>query len=101
MPLGKEGDRLIAAAVAQGAFSPAKTALIEAAYNEPEMVDVVYCGEQVHHAMDTEHFRLERVARAAHRRIQKLADGRCACGAALQIDTGPNRRRTAVTTRRP
>ncbi|GHG30402.1 hypothetical protein ACFFSH_27290 [Streptomyces filamentosus] len=90
--LGKEGDRLIAAAVAQGACFPVKTALIEAAYDEPEMVDVVYCGEQavhVHYAMDTENFRLERVARAAHRRIQKLASGRCACGAALQIGTGP------------
>ncbi|MGW1012952.1 hypothetical protein ACWD4X_23320, partial [Streptomyces termitum] len=98
VPPGKEGDRLIAAAVAQGAFFPVKTALIEAAYDEPEMVDVVYCGEQavhVNYAMDTENFRLERVARAAHRRIQKLAGGRCACGAALQIDTGPNRRSSA------
>ncbi|MFD5765308.1 hypothetical protein ACFWIN_05745 [Streptomyces sp. NPDC127049] len=92
VPPGKEGDRLIAAAVAQGAFFPVKTALIEAAYDEPEMVYVVYCGEQavhVHYAMDTENFRLERVARAVHRRIQKLAGGRCACGAALQIGTGP------------
>ncbi|MFC9736107.1 hypothetical protein ACFWGM_37725 [Streptomyces roseolus] len=46
VPPGKEGDRLIAAAVAQGAFFPVKTALIEAAYDELEMVDVVYCGEQ-------------------------------------------------------
>ncbi|MFF9851759.1 hypothetical protein [Streptomyces litmocidini] len=56
------------------------------------MVDVVYFGEQavkVQYAMDTEHFRLERVAQAAHRRIQKLAGGRCACGAALQIGVGP------------
>ncbi|MFE1271285.1 hypothetical protein [Streptomyces sp. NPDC058758] len=92
VPLGEEGDQLIAAAVAQCAFFPVKTALIEAAYEEPEMVDVVYFGEQamkVQHAMDTEHFRLERVAQAAHRRIQRIAGGRCACGATLQNGAGP------------
>ncbi|MGW5851854.1 hypothetical protein ACWFQ8_28585 [Streptomyces sp. NPDC055254] len=92
VPLGKEGDQLIEASIAQCAFIPVKTALIEAAYEEPEMVDVVYFGEQamkVQHAMDTEHFRLVRVAQAARRRIQKLAGGHCACGATLQIGAGP------------
>ncbi|MGA5873953.1 hypothetical protein [Streptomyces cinereoruber] len=92
VPLGKEGDQLIATAVAQCAFFPVRTALIEAAYEEPEMVDVVYFGEQavkVQYAMDTEHFRLERVAQAAHRRIQRIAGGRCVCGATLQNGAGP------------
>ncbi|MEU6053177.1 hypothetical protein ABZ829_22435 [Streptomyces xanthochromogenes] len=56
------------------------------------MVDVVYSGEQamaVQHAMDTEHFRLIRVSLAARARIQKLAGGRCACGAVLQNEAGP------------
>ncbi|SCD65434.1 hypothetical protein [Streptomyces sp. DvalAA-19] len=92
VPLGEEGDQLIAAAVAQCAFFPVQAALIASAYERPDMVDVVYFGEQaarVQHAMDTEYFRLMRVAAAARTRIQKLAGGRCACGAALQIGAGP------------
>ncbi|MCL3999024.1 hypothetical protein [Streptomyces lavenduligriseus] len=92
VPLGEEGDHLIAAAVAQCAFFPVQAALIASAYERPDMVDVVYFGEQaveVQHAMDSEYFRLMRVSQAAHRRIQKLAGGRCACGAALQIVAGP------------
>uniref|UniRef100_UPI003F490880 hypothetical protein n=1 Tax=Streptomyces sp. CA-141956 TaxID=3240051 RepID=UPI003F490880 len=55
------------------------------------MVDVVYFGEQavrVQYAMDTEHFRLVRVAQPTRRHIQKLAGGRCACGATLQNGVG-------------
>lgn len=83
---------MIAAAVAQCAFFPVQAALIASAYVRPDMVDVVYFGEQavqVQHAMDTEYFRLMRVAAAARKRIQKLAGGRCACGEALQIGAGP------------
>ncbi|MET9954480.1 hypothetical protein ABZ135_23455 [Streptomyces sp. NPDC006339] len=92
VPLGEEGDHLIAAAVAQCALFPVQAALITSAYEQPDMVDVVYFGEQamaVQHAMDTEYFRLMRVSEAARLRIQKLAGGRCACGAALQIGAGP------------
>ncbi|MFJ2572283.1 hypothetical protein ACIOYT_17995 [Streptomyces halstedii] len=92
VPLGEEGDQLIAAAVAQCAFFPVQAALIASAYERPDMVGVVYFGEQavqVQHAMDTEYFRLMRAAAAARTRIQKLAGGRCACGAALQIGAGP------------
>ncbi|MFI8515961.1 hypothetical protein ACIGHB_33060 [Streptomyces sp. NPDC085460] len=92
VPLGEEGDQLIAAAEAQCAFFPVQAALIASAYERPDMVDVVYFGEQavqVQNAMDTEYFRLMRVSEAARRRIQKLAGGRCACGATLQNGAGP------------
>jgi hypothetical protein len=82
---GDQGDALIAAAVAQGAFSTVAAELVEGSYGDPGLIDEIYLNEAeataVRHAIDNEHLRLRERARSAAAHIRKLAGGICVCGA--------------------
>lgn len=86
---GDPGDALIAAAVAQGAFSKVAAELVEGCYGDPDLIDEIYLNDAeatgIRHAIDNEHLRLKEKARSAAARIRKLAGGLCVCGAALWL----------------
>ncbi|MGW7197339.1 hypothetical protein [Streptomyces chryseus] len=83
-----EGDSLIRAAVATGAFTEVSKALVEACFEDPDLIDDVYWDAEVamavRHGMDREKLRLTKVASAEAARLRKVADGSCAaCGQSL------------------
>ncbi|MFH9016142.1 hypothetical protein ACH4C6_32775 [Streptomyces sp. NPDC017943] len=86
---GDQGDALIVAAVAQGAFSKVAAELVEGCYGDPDLIDEVYLNDAeataIRHAIDNEHLLLKERARSAVARIRKLADGLCVCGATLYL----------------
>ncbi|WP_217208857.1 hypothetical protein [Streptomyces sp. AC550_RSS872] len=83
---GDQGNALIAAAVAQGAFAKVAAELVEGCFGDPDLIDEIYLNDAeataVRHAIDHEHLRLKERARSAAARIRKLAGGLCICGAA-------------------
>ncbi|MEU9274884.1 hypothetical protein [Streptomyces sp. NPDC048341] len=84
---GDQGNALVAAAVAQGAFYKVAAELVEGCYGDPDLIDELYLNDAeamaVRHAIDKEHLLLKERARSAAARIRKLADGLCVCGATL------------------
>lgn len=76
---GHQGDALIAAAVAQGAFSTVAAELVEGCYGDPDLIDGIYPTDPtaMRHAMDNEHLRLKERARSAAAHIRKGAGGLC------------------------
>ncbi|MGC9478801.1 hypothetical protein ACP4I1_32260 [Streptomyces sp. WG4] len=84
---GDEGDALIAAAVAQGAFSAVIGQLLDGCYGDPDLIDeVCFTSEDavaLRHAIDHERLLLTNRARAAATRIRVLAGGQCDCGRRL------------------
>lgn len=92
VPLGLEGDVLIAAAVARCSFTPVTSALLDSAYEDADFIE--HClpdeeAEAMQAAMDSEHLRFVRVAVAARTRIEQVAGGHCICGAPLGGGAGP------------
>ncbi len=88
-----EGELLVRAAVARGTFPKVSTALIEACFEDPNLIDEVYSDEAdamaVRHGMDRELLRLTRVAEAEAAQIRKAAGGSCeACGKGLSRPWG-------------
>ncbi|MFH8939512.1 hypothetical protein [Streptomyces griseosporeus] len=86
---GNQGDALIVAAVAQGAFPQVAAKLVESCYENPDLIEEIYFDEAeataVRHAMDNEHLRLKETARKAAARIRKLVGGLCVCGRPLHL----------------
>ncbi|MFF4442422.1 hypothetical protein [Streptomyces sp. NPDC001621] len=84
---GDKGDTLIAAAVAQGAFSAVIEQLLEGCFGDPDLIDEVCLtaegAMEVRHAIDHERLLLTDRARAAAAQIRVLAGGRCGCGRRL------------------
>lgn len=86
---GDQGNALIAAAVAQGAFSKVAVELVEGCFGDPDLIDEIYLNDAestaVRQAIDHEHLRLQERARSAAAHIRKLASGLCICGATLHL----------------
>ncbi|WP_331736670.1 hypothetical protein OG426_55135 (plasmid) [Streptomyces canus] len=86
---GDQGDALIAAAVAQGAFSTVAAELVDGSYGDRDLIDETYLNDAeataVQHAIDNEQLRLHKRAKSAAAHIRKLVGGLCICGAALHL----------------
>lgn len=88
---GIEGDLLIRAAVAKGAFTEVSKALVEACFQDPDLIDDVYWDAEVamavRHGMDREQLRLTKVANAEAARIRKAVGDSCAvCSRTLSLN---------------
>ncbi|MEU5524878.1 hypothetical protein ABZ759_30530 [Streptomyces sp. NPDC047860] len=85
--VGDQGDALIAAAVAQGAFSKVAAELVEGCYGGPDLIDDIYLNDAeataIRHAIDNERLLLKERARSAAAHLRKLAGGLCVCGVTL------------------
>ncbi|MDN3262879.1 hypothetical protein QWJ26_24345 [Streptomyces sp. CSDS2] len=86
---GDQGNALVTAAVAQGAFSKVAAELADGCYGDPDLVNEIYLNDSeamaVRHAIEREHLLLRERARSAAAHIRKLVGGLCVCGATLHL----------------
>ncbi|MFF3625443.1 hypothetical protein [Streptomyces sp. NPDC002467] len=85
---GLEGTLLVRAAVARAAVSETLDVMVEACFQDPNLIDDVYWDADVamavRHGMDRERLRLEKEAKAEAARLRKAAGDSCTtCGRTL------------------